>query len=131
VHFRYSDTLNILYTTMFYGLGVPTLFPIAAVTMFNQWLAERIILAYLVRQPPAMNDRLSRLAIKLAKRGPIVALFPMFYMVYSKTMFEKSWSYKMKTSDPLRANDELEFWEANWSLPLLITLTFAFTVTLY
>lgn len=77
-----------------------------------------------------MNDRLSRLAIKLAKRGPIVALFPMFYMVYSKTMFYNSWAYKMKNNDPLRANDELTFWEATWSLPLLITLSFAFCLTL-
>lgn len=35
IHFRYADTLNVLYVAMMYGAGMPLLFPIAMVTMFN------------------------------------------------------------------------------------------------
>jgi len=40
---------------MMYGLGMPILFPIAAFTLFNTWIAERITVAWLVRQPPALD----------------------------------------------------------------------------
>lgn len=63
IHFKYSDALNITYITMMYGLGMPLLFPIAAIAMFSQWLSERIQIAYTVRQPPAMDNQLSNNAI--------------------------------------------------------------------
>ena len=49
IHFKWSDTLNVLYVTLMYGLGMPILFPIAAFSMINNWVAERITLAYIVR----------------------------------------------------------------------------------
>ena len=81
IHFRYSDTLNVVYVTLLYGLGLPLLFPIAAVTLLNQWLAERITLAYLVRQPAAMDDRLSKNAMALAKWAPILLIFNGYWMI--------------------------------------------------
>jgi len=41
VHYKYSGMLNIIYVTMLYGLGLPTLFPIAFVSFFIMWLTER------------------------------------------------------------------------------------------
>ena len=35
IHFRYADTLNVLYVTMMYGAGMPLLFPVAVLAMFN------------------------------------------------------------------------------------------------
>ena len=49
IHFRYSELLTVIYITMLYGIGMPILFPIAAFSLMNQWLAERVTLAYLVR----------------------------------------------------------------------------------
>ena len=46
IHFKYSNILNIMYITLMYGLGMPILFPIAAFNFFNQYLCERIIVAY-------------------------------------------------------------------------------------
>lgn len=46
LHFRYAAVLNVVYITMFYGVGMPVLFPIAAFTLFNMWVTERIIVAY-------------------------------------------------------------------------------------
>ena len=45
IHFKYSDALNVSYISMMYGLGMPLLFPIVSVTLFSQWLSERIQIA--------------------------------------------------------------------------------------
>ena len=34
IHFKYS-VLNVVYVTMMYGIGMPILFPIAALNLFN------------------------------------------------------------------------------------------------
>ena len=49
IHFKYSEMLNLTYITMMYGLGVPLLFPVAALTLVNAWICERIVMAYVVR----------------------------------------------------------------------------------
>lgn len=60
IHFKYSNILNIVYITMFYGVGMPVLFPIAAFNFINQYICERYILAYEMRQPPALDDKLTK-----------------------------------------------------------------------
>lgn len=42
IHFKYSDCLNVSYIAMMYGIAMPLLFPIAALTLISQWLSERI-----------------------------------------------------------------------------------------
>jgi hypothetical protein len=42
IHFKYSDALNITFISMMYGLGIPVIFPIAAFTLFSQWICEKI-----------------------------------------------------------------------------------------
>jgi len=38
-----------------YGIGLPILFPIAAFTLINIWITERIIVAYYTKLPPALD----------------------------------------------------------------------------
>ena len=33
IHFKYSDSLNLIFVTMLYGLTIPILFPIAAISL--------------------------------------------------------------------------------------------------
>lgn len=49
VHYKYSGVLNIIYLSMMYGIGLPLLFPIGAFNFFNQWICERLAVAYVVR----------------------------------------------------------------------------------
>jgi len=35
IHFKYSDCLNVSYIAMMYGLAMPLLFPIAALTLIS------------------------------------------------------------------------------------------------
>jgi len=41
IHFKYSAILNTTYVTMMYGVGMPILFPIAALSYFVFWATER------------------------------------------------------------------------------------------
>ena len=81
IHFKYSDALNVVYVAMTYGLGIPILFPLAAVTLLNQRICEKITVAYNVRQPPAMDDTLSKKALQLIKWAPLFLLFNGYWML--------------------------------------------------
>lgn len=59
IHFRYSDALKTTYITMMYGLGIPLLFPLAALSFIITLIGERIQCAYFVKLPPAMGDTLT------------------------------------------------------------------------
>lgn len=55
IHFKFANLLNVIYVTMMYGLGMPILFPIAAFNFLNQYICERIIVAYYMKLPPALD----------------------------------------------------------------------------
>ena len=42
IHFKYSDTLVIVYVSCMYGLGIPLLFPIGALNLGITWISERV-----------------------------------------------------------------------------------------
>ena len=56
MHYKYSVILNVTYVTMFYGPGLPILFPVAALNYVIFFCAERYGLAYTYEMPPMMND---------------------------------------------------------------------------
>jgi len=61
--FKYSNVLNIVYVTMMYGVGMPLLFPLAALTFLNNWICERIQITYFLQIPPSLDDKLIKNAI--------------------------------------------------------------------
>lgn len=69
---------------MMYGVGMPMLFPVAALTLTNQWFSERIQIAYTVKQPPAMDNTLSNNALSAIMWAPIFLLFNGFWIVDNK-----------------------------------------------
>lgn len=81
IHFKYSDALNITFLTMMYGLGIPVIYPIAAFTLFSQWVCENISLAYNVQLPAAMGNVLSNRVIEMIKFSPIFLLFNGYWML--------------------------------------------------
>lgn len=49
MHFKYSDSLNVIFVTLMYGLTMPMLFPIAAITLKLQNICEKITVAWAAR----------------------------------------------------------------------------------
>lgn len=53
---------------------MPLLFPIAAFTLFNCWVVERIMVAYFMKVPPALDDKLTNNALNILKYAPLFLL---------------------------------------------------------
>jgi hypothetical protein len=84
IHFKYSDALNITYITMMYGMGIPLLFPVAFVNLALTLYGERFACAYVVRQPPAMDDTMTKNTLRLLKLAPIILLMNGYWMVSNR-----------------------------------------------
>lgn len=81
IHFKYSGILNITYLSCMYGIGMPILFPIAAFTFINTYICERITVAYFMKQPPALDDKLTKNALEMIKFAPLLMLFNGYWML--------------------------------------------------
>lgn len=103
IHFRYSDALKTAYITMMYGLGVPLLFPLAALNMIITLLAEKIQCAYFVKLPPAMGDTLTSTTISALNFSPILLLFNGYWMLSNKQIFENKWFYIGVDGEPMKS----------------------------
>lgn len=84
LHVKYSAILNTVFVTMMYGVGLPILFPIAALCCFNYWICERIICAYYVKLPPSLDQKLTENFLAKVKWAPLFLLFNGYWMVSNK-----------------------------------------------
>ena len=109
IHFKYSDALNISFLAMLYGMGMPIMFPMAMIIISNQRLAERVQVAYNMRQPPAMDNALSKSVLSILKFGPICLLFNAFWLLDNKQFFDNFWLYKDKTTDNMKSGHLVSF----------------------
>ena len=69
---------------MMYGVGMPILFPIAGLSYFIFWLVERYQIAFTYPMPPALDDRLTKNAIKLLLWSPLLLLMNGYWMLSNK-----------------------------------------------
>ena len=99
IHFKYSDALNVVFVCLMYGLTMPMLFPIAAITLKLQQIAEKIAVAWVARLPPAMDNSLNNNAIFMVMTAPMFLLVNGFWMIDNKAIFDNTWVYKMKTQE--------------------------------
>lgn len=116
IHFKYSGMLNIAYITMFYGMGMPSLFPIAALNYWNQYVAERIVVAHHMKAPAALDDRLTVNCINLLRFSPMLFLVNGAWMLGNQQMFKNVWSYIPDASYTMKSDHHFLF-EVNWATP--------------
>jgi len=124
IHFKYSTVLNVVYITMMYGVGMPLLFPLAAFNFFNQWITERIIVAYQVRLPPALDDKLTNNCIGMLKGAPLMLLFNGYWMISNRQIFTNAWSYKERSFETMKSGHSAGL-EVNWATPMLLLIVAA------
>ena len=82
-----------------YGIGMPILFPVAALNFLNQWICERIIVSYYVRLPPALDDTLTNNAVKMLKGAPIIMIMNAYWMVSNNQIFDNKWYFVHTTNE--------------------------------
>jgi hypothetical protein len=128
IHFKYSDALNITYITFMYGLGMPILFPVAALNLFLTYLGERITVAYNVKQPPAMDDSLNNNIMGMIKLAPLFFLFNGYWMISNRQIFENMWTYKDKKTDSMKSHHHVTDFPINWATPIHLLCFASFIV---
>lgn len=118
IHFKYSGVLNIVYITMMYGMGMPILFVLAAFNFFNQWVCERIVVAYQVKLPPALDDKLTLNCLNMLKWAPILLLFNGYWMISNKQIYQNEYALIAESTDTMLSNHFVYF-GVNWGTPVL------------
>lgn len=103
IHFKYSDALNVCFVCLLYGLAIPMLFPIAAITLKFQQFSEKIAVAWVARLPPAMDNSLNNNALNMASFAPLFLLMNGYWFVDNKTIFSNVWFFRMKITDNMKS----------------------------
>lgn len=90
---KLASVLNLNFITMMYGVGMPILFPIAALNFFNQWVCERISVVYLMNLPPALDDKLNKSAMRMLRFSSVLLLFNGAWMLGNKQVFDNYFDF--------------------------------------
>jgi hypothetical protein len=86
IHFKYSAILNIVFVTMMYGMGIPVLFPIAALSLFVLYCMEKLMLYFVYREPPMYDEKLNTNALNILTYAPLLFLSFGYWMLSSKQL---------------------------------------------
>ena len=130
IHFKYSDALNVIYVTLLYGLSMPILFPIAAVTLRLQLVFEKITIAWIARMPPAMDNSLNQNALSMVSFAPIFLLMNGFWMIDNKIIFDNYWEYRMRVNENMKSGHFFQGFVINQSTPILLFVLFSWVLKL-
>ncbi len=94
IHYKYSSILNITFVTMMYGLGLPILFPIAAISLLVLYVMEKSMIYFSYRQPPMYDEKLNNNVLSLMTYAPLLFL---------------GFGYWMFSSKQIMSNDDLSY----------------------
>jgi len=86
IHYKYSAILNIVFVTMMYGMGIPVLFPIAALSLFTLYCMEKLMLHFVYREPPMYDEKLNTNALNILTYAPLLFLSFGYWMLSSKQL---------------------------------------------
>jgi hypothetical protein len=87
IHAKYAMMLNITFVSFMYGVGLPIMYPIAALSMFILYSVDRLCIAYFYDHPPSLNDDLTKNFIRLIKYCIIFHLAFGYWMLSNKQIF--------------------------------------------
>ncbi len=88
IHVKYSGILNVVFVCMMYGVGMPILFLVAAITFFILYSVEKVTVTYFYKQPPAFDDKLTKNAAAVLKWAGLIYLGFGYWMVSNMMMFD-------------------------------------------
>jgi len=94
IHYKYSAILNIVFVTMMYGMGIPVLFPIAALSLFVLYCVEKFMLYFVYREPPMYDEKLNTNALNILTWAPLLFLSFGYWMFSSKQLLGNSLFHK-------------------------------------
>jgi hypothetical protein len=71
---------------MMYGMGIPVLFPIAALSFFTLYCMEKLMLHFVYRKPPMYDEKLITNALNILTYAPLLFLSFGYWMLSSNQL---------------------------------------------
>lgn len=87
MHFKYATCMNTIYTVFMYGLAIPVMFPIAALTFINIYLVEKLCVAYWYQKPPMYGPELNDAALGMMRWAPLTYFIFGYWIMGQKQIF--------------------------------------------
>lgn len=107
---------------MFYGIGMPIMFPMAAIILANQRLCQRIRVAWICQQPPLLGNELNERVISILKLAPLFMMFNSYWIVDNHQIFRNAWFYLDRYDVPMKSGHYFYHFDLCQSSPLFYTL---------
>ena len=87
MHFKYAAILNTIWVTFMFGLALPLLFPIAALTFINYYFCEKVLLTYYYQKPPMYDEKLNKTALAWVKFAPLLMMAFGYWIMGNRQIF--------------------------------------------
>jgi len=87
IHFKYSTVIMQVYIAFAYGLFVPFLFITTTIGVLNMYIVERMCMYYFYQYPPSYDDKLSRQALSLLNKAPLVMFAFGYWAIGNRQIF--------------------------------------------
>lgn len=84
MHYKYSAVLNTVFITMTFGVGIPELFVISAVSILNLYVLETFMLHYVYKSPPAYDEKLNKSALRILSFAPLFLVAFGYWMLSNR-----------------------------------------------
>ena len=88
LHSKFANLLNITFVTMLFGLGLPLLFPIAALNLLTKLFCEKLQLVYFSTRTKSFDDKLPNLVNRILLISPIIFAFNGYWMISNPEIFK-------------------------------------------
>lgn len=124
----YSYIMVITWINMFFGVGLPLLFPLSLLSFIINYLFERILQVYWYKKSAMINDRLNKNAIKTCMWAVHLYTFGGYWYLTNRQIFYNDAEPKARRSDMEITNHTIFHIEIDQTFPLLI---FSFLLLAY
>lgn len=113
---------------MVYGVGVPLLLLVAAISFAILYATEKLLVAYFYQQPPAFDDKLTKNAVAILKYASVLYLLFGFWMLSNKGIFDNEVLPLDFTDSRVQTTHSLSNFEINQAIPMLFTACVMFVI---
>ena len=93
MYFKYSNFINLVFSAFTHGVALPILWPICLFGIFNNYVCERLLLAYYYKQPPMYDNRLNDRALNTLKYCPLILLLMGYWYLGNRQTFFNKYVY--------------------------------------
>ena len=127
MYFKYSNVMNLVFAAFTHGVALPILFPIACFGILNNFISERVLLAYYYRAPPMFDDELNRQALFLLKLAPLSGLAMGYWYLGNRQIFFNEYGLLEEAFGEMQGVRHLVFDYSkgpNHTLPVLLAIPF-------